>query len=67
MLGDGLHDGAVDDDEMLGSSLDAAPLAGVARVEEQCGPLQAHPVALPTALPRQLDLMLFTEEPLLHG
>ena len=51
-----LHDGAVDDDEVLGRGLDGAALPRVARVEEQRRPLQAHPVALPTALPGQLHL-----------
>ena len=51
-----LHDCAVDDDEVLWRGLDGAALPRVARVEEQRGPLQAHPVALPTALPGQLNL-----------
>ena len=56
MLGDGLHDGPVDDDEVLGRGFDGAALARVARIEQQGGALQAHPVALPAALAGQLDL-----------
>ena len=39
VLGDGLHDGAVDDDEVLGRRLHRASFARVARVEEQRGAL----------------------------
>lgn len=67
VLGDGLHDGAVDDDEVLGRRLDGASLARVARVEEQRGALEAHPVALPAALPRQLDLVLLAQQPLFNA
>jgi hypothetical protein len=67
VLGDGLHDGAVDDDEVLGRRLHRASFARVARVEEQRGALEAHPVTLPAALPRQLDLVLLAEQPLFHA
>ena len=53
-----LHDGSVDDDEVLGRGLDRAALPRVAGVEEQRGALQAHPVALPPALPGQLNLKM---------
>ena len=56
VLWDGLHDGAVDDDEVLGRGLHAAALARVARVEEKGRALKAHPVALPAALASKLDL-----------
>lgn len=52
MFRDGLHNGAIDDDEMFGRGLDGAALARVARVEEQRRALQAHPVALPAAFAR---------------
>ena len=53
VFGNGLHDGAVDDDEVLGRRLDVAAVeARVARVEEQRRALQADPVAAPAALPR---------------
>lgn len=67
MLGDGLHDGAVHDDEMLGRRLHGAALARVARVEQERRALQTYPVALPAALPRQLNLVLLTQQPLLHA
>ena len=58
-----LHDGPVDDDEVLGRGLDGAALPRVARVEEERGALQAHPVPLPTALPGQLHLKLMENGP----
>ena len=67
MLRDGLHDGSVHDDEVLGGGLDGAAFARVARVEEQRGALEAHPVALPAPLARQLDLVLLPQQPLLHA
>lgn len=45
---------------MLGRRLNAATLARIARIEQQRGALQAHPVALPATLASQLDLMLLT-------
>ena len=56
VLRDRLHDCAVDDDQVLRSGLHGAALAGVARVEQERGALQADPVALPAALASQLDL-----------
>ena len=53
-----LHDCSVDDDEVLRRRLDGASLPRVARVEEERGALQAHPVTLPPALPGQLDLKM---------
>ena len=52
VLGDCLHDGAVDDDEVLRRRLDRPALSRVARVEEEGRALQTDPVALPTALAR---------------
>ena len=62
-----LHDGAVHDDEVFWRLLYAAPLARLARVEQQCGALQAHPVALPAAFSGQLHLVFLPQQPLLHG
>ena len=67
VLRNGLHDGAVDDDEVFGRRLHVAPVAGVARVEEQRGALEADPVAAPAALPRQLHLVLFPQQPFFHA
>lgn len=67
MFGYGLHDGTVDDDEMFGRCLDVASLARIARVEEQRRPLEANPVAAPSALPGQLHLMFLTQKPLLDA
>lgn len=67
VLGDGLHDGAVHDDEVLGGGVDGASVPVVARVEEQRRPLQAHPVPLPAPFPRQLHLLPLPQEPLLHA
>jgi hypothetical protein len=67
VLGDGLHDGAVDDDEVLGRRLYGAPFARVAGVKEQGGALETHPVTLPATLPGQFYLMFLAEQPLLHA
>lgn len=67
MLGYRLHDGAVDDDQVLGGRLGGPALLRLARVEEQGRALQADPVALPAALARQLDLVLLAQQPLLHA
>lgn len=67
MLGDRLHDRAVDDDQVFRCRLHGTALLGVTRVEEKRGPLQADPVTLPTPLPGQLDLMLLAQQPLLHA
>ena len=64
MLRNWLHDGTVDDDEMFGRGLDVASLARVARVEEQRRPLEAHPVAAPSAFPGQLHLVFLAQQPL---
>ena len=66
MLGYGLHDGAIDDDEVFGRRFDVAAVARVARVEEERGALEADPVAAPAALPRQLHLVLLAQQPFLH-
>ena len=66
MFRDGLHDGTVHDNEMLGSRLHGAAFPGIARVKKESGALQTDPVALPASLPRQLNLMLLPEKPLLH-
>lgn len=52
---------------MLWRCLNGSALPRVARVEEESGALQAHPVALPAALVCQLDLVLLPQQPLLHG
>ena len=67
VFGDGLHDGPVHDDEVFGRRLHRAALARIARVEQQRRALQAHPVALPAALPRQLDLVFLPQKPFLHA
>jgi hypothetical protein len=67
MLGYGLHDGPVDDDEMLGCGFDVAALAGVARVEQERRPFQTDPIAAPAALPGQLHLVFLAQQPFLHA
>lgn len=67
VLRDGLHDGAVDDDEVLGCRLHVATIARVARVEEERSALEADPVAAPAALPRQLHLVLLAQQPFLDA
>lgn len=67
VLGDGLHDGTVHDDQMFGGCFDATPFSRLAGVEEQRGPFEADPVALPAAFTGQLDLVLFAQQPLLHA
>lgn len=67
MLGDRLHNGAIDDDQMLGRCLNMAPFPRVARVEEQGGSFQADPVATPASLRSQLDLMFLAEQPFLDA
>lgn len=66
MLRNGLHDRPVNDDQMFGRCLHGTTLARVAGIEEQRRTLQAYPIALPAALPRQLDLVLLPQQPLLH-
>ena len=56
VLGDGLHDGAIHDDQVFGRGLDTPTFSRVARVEEEGRTLQAHPVAFPAALAGQFDL-----------
>ncbi len=57
-----LHDGPVDDDEVLGCGLHRPALPGVAWVKQQRRSLQADPVALPPALAGKLDLHRNKEE-----
>ena len=56
MFRNGLHDGSVHDDQVLGGGLDGPALLRVARVEEQRRALQADPVALPAPLASELNL-----------
>lgn len=65
VLRDRLHDGTVNDDQMLRSSLDRAALTRIARIEQQGGTFQTDPVALPATLAGQLDLVLLAQEPFL--
>jgi len=58
MLGYRLHNCTIHDNQVLGRRLHTPALPGVARIEEQRGALQAHPVALPAPLSGQLDLVL---------
>ncbi len=51
-----LHDCPVDDDEVLRRGLHRPAFSGIARIEEQRGPLQTDPVALPSPLPGKLNL-----------
>ena len=67
MLRDGLHDGAVHDDQVFRCRFDVPALARVARVKQERGALQAHPVAAPAALPRQFYLVLLAQQPFLHA
>ena len=67
MLGNGLHDGAVDDDQVLGRGLHVAAVAWIARVEQQRRALQTDPVAAPAALSCQLYLVLLPQQPFLHA
>lgn len=62
----GLHDGTVDNDEVLGRSFNWTSFSRVAGVEQERGALQANPVALPATLSGELNLVLFAKQPLLH-
>lgn len=53
-----LHNCTIHDNQVLGRRLHTPALPGIARIEEQRGALQAHPVALPAPLSCQLDLVL---------
>jgi hypothetical protein len=55
----GLHDGPVHDDQVLGGGFDRPALLRVAGVEEQGGALQANPVAFPAALAGKFNLKGF--------
>jgi hypothetical protein len=61
MFGNRLHNGAIDDDQMLGRRFNRPTLARIARVEQKSCALQAYPVAFPAALSSQFDLMLFAQ------
>lgn len=65
MLRYGLHNSTVHDNQMLGRRVDGPALARVARIEQQCGALQAHPIALPAACLGQLDLVFLAQHPFL--
>lgn len=61
MFRDGLHDGAVHNDEVFGGRLDRATFARVARVEQERRPLQTYPVAFPAPFPGQLYLVFLPQ------
>lgn len=63
----GLHDGAVDDDQMFGCGFDVTSLARIARIEEQRRPFQADPIAAPSAFSGQFHLMFLAQKPFLNG
>lgn len=67
MLRNRLHYRTVNYDQMLRSRLHGPALSRITRVEQKGGTLQTDPVTFPTSLPRQLDLVLFTEQPLLDA
>lgn len=67
MFGYWLHDGAIDDDQVLGSGFYVPSLARVARVEEQSSPFEADPVSAPAALAGQFHLMFLAQQPFLHA
>lgn len=62
-----LHYRTVNYDQMLRGRLHGPTLSRITRVEQEGGSLQTDPVTFPTSLPRQLDLVLFTKEPLLDA
>ena len=67
MFGYGLHDGTIDDDQVLGSSFHVTSLARIARIKEQRRPFETNPVTAPSSLPGQLHLVFLAQQPLLDA
>lgn len=62
-----LHNGTVDDDQMFRSGVDRPAVPVFAGIEEESRAFEAYPVAFPTALPGQLNLLPLPQEPLFHA
>lgn len=67
VLGNRLHNGAINNDQMFGGGLHRPALTRVTRIKQQSGALQAHPIALPAPFAGQLDLVLLAQKPFFHG
>ena len=67
MFGYGLHDGTIDDDQVLRSSFHVTSLARIARIKEQRRPFETNPVTAPSSLPGQLHLVFLAQQPLLDA
>ena len=61
MFGYRLHNRTVDDYKMFGRRFDGPILLRLARIEQQRCALETDPVAFPTTLSRQFDLVLFSQ------
>ena len=61
----GLHDGAINDNQVLGRCLDRASFSRIARIKEQSRAFQTHPIALPPSFACQLYLVFLAKQPFL--